>query len=132
MMHVLLGIAAVASAYGVDPQHSTASVQFMITNSMKAELSNLGYSVRDIASLEPERARAIIDRKIQRPSQGMPQSWSRGGGGKRGILGAVKNAVAGGLTIALALHFSGVDLGVFSTTVDETVLVLRQTLQPPR
>ena len=115
-------------------QANTASVKFMITNQDKDDLALLGYSVRDIATLAPERAAAIIDRRIRRPGQGVPASWTRGGGGKRlGIFGktfgAVRKAATFSLAAALALHFSGMNLGEFSSFVDDLVRVLQDSLK---
>ena len=58
-----------------------ASVQWIITNQMKAQLGELGYTAADISKLAPDRAAAIIDRKIRRPAQGVPAEWNRGHGG---------------------------------------------------
>ena len=54
-----------------------ASVQWIITNRMKAQLGELGYTPEDISRLAPDRAAAIIDRKIRRPAQGVPAEWNR-------------------------------------------------------
>ncbi|KAL3921086.1 MAG: hypothetical protein SGPRY_005022 [Prymnesium sp.] len=42
---------------------SVASMQFMITKAMKIELTSLGYSRKEIDSMEPSRAAAIIAHK---------------------------------------------------------------------
>lgn len=68
---VFLAFAPSALAQG------TASVQFMITQRMRGSLSMLGYSEDDINQLQPDRAAAIISRRIKRPSSGMPASWTR-------------------------------------------------------
>ena len=46
---------------------SVASVQFMITNAMRAQLGELGYSVDEINRMDPPRAAAIL-------AQGVPSS----------------------------------------------------------
>ena len=130
-LSLLLVVCVCATAQNV------AKVQFMITNRMKEELASLGYSAMDIATLEPSRAAAIIDRSIRRPSQGMPKSWSRGGAAApKGMLGKVfgivKQAATVALATSLALHFTGTNLGMFSDIVDEAVYVLRSTLKTHR
>lgn len=137
MLRSLVVVAALAvasaSAQSSRPavRRDQASVQFMITQSMKEDLRLLGYSSADIAALLPERAAAIIDRQIACPSQGMPASWKRGGGGGRRAGGGLAAAVGGaaklagfGLATALALHFSGTDLGEASRYIDAVVSVL--------
>ena len=108
----------------------------MITNRMKEQLITLGYSAKDIASLQPERAAAIIDREIRRPSQGMPENWSRAGPGRKGILGktftVVKQAATIALATSLALHFTGTDLGAFSDLVDEVARTLHESTKSRR
>lgn len=52
------------------------SVQFMITQKMKYILVNeLDYTVEEVERMEPKVARVVIDKKLKRPSQGMPRSW---------------------------------------------------------
>jgi hypothetical protein len=99
----------------------TASVQFMITNAMAGKLRELGYTSAEISSLAPDRAAAIIDNGIHRPSQGIPKNWVRGGNSAspmRGVVGALRRAVGLSLSAAVALHFSGVELGGFSKGLD--------------
>jgi hypothetical protein len=55
---------------------SKASVQFMITAEMKGKLLALGYSEEDIALLQPERARVIVNNGLKRTSK-LPSSWTR-------------------------------------------------------
>ena len=57
-----------------------ASVQFMITHRMRAQLADLGYSEKEIKSLQPERARVLIAKQIKRTSRGVPKAWQRKGG----------------------------------------------------
>ena len=117
-----------------------AAVQFMITHAMRADLSGLGYTETDINSLSPERARAIIDNSIQRPASGVPREWLRSGSGGRGrsggalgkAFGALRQATLGSLAVALALHFSGMDMGVFSEKVDALVKIMVESTAPPR
>jgi len=54
----------------------SASVQFMVTAEMKAKLLELGYTEADIESLQPERARVIVERGLKRTSTN-PASWTR-------------------------------------------------------
>lgn len=107
------------------------AVQFMITAIMKQQLVDLGYSEADIESLNPQRAAAIIDNNIHCPSQGVPSTWKRSsarGGKSRGFLsqavGGLTQLATFGLAAAVALHFCGMDLGVFSDHVDTIAKVL--------
>ena len=52
-------------------------MQFMVTQRMKAELAALGYSEAEAQILDPQRAAAIIEHSIRRPSRGVPASWNR-------------------------------------------------------
>ena len=106
--------------------------------SMKMSLYELGYTSADVAALEPDRAAAIIDRRIQCPADGMPAKWKRGH--SRGIRGsalgkavsAVANLSTVGLGIALALHYSGMNLGAFSKLVaDMSERLLESTSAGP-
>jgi hypothetical protein len=115
-----------------------ASVQFMITNAMKMDLYDLGYTAEDVSRLDPQRAAAILENGIRRPSQGVPAGWTRKGRGGRSR-GALATAVGGavrlagfGVASALALHFCGMDLGEFSTQVEALLEVLMQSTQSPR
>ena len=63
---------------------SKASLQWFVTNGMKEQLSSLGYTPEEVKRLEPERARAIIDRSIRRPAKGVPASWTRNNRSSRG------------------------------------------------
>jgi len=56
---------------------SKASVQWVVTQKMRAQLTKLGYSEAEIAKLDAERAAAIIRRSISRPQQGVPTGWNR-------------------------------------------------------
>ena len=106
-------------------------MQFMITQEMRASLHELGYRDEDIDDLVPERAAAIIDNRIPCPSQGVPSSWKRGytpsrkGAGFLGsAFGGLKKVVSFGVVTALALHFSGMDLGEVSVFIDQAVAFL--------
>lgn len=68
--------AKTASAPSPAAAGSKASVQFMITAEMKEKLLALGYSEDDIAQLQPERARVIVNRGLKRTSK-LPASWTR-------------------------------------------------------
>ena len=130
LMFALIAVAAAASAQRPAVRRDPASVQFMITNSMKMSLMELGYSSQEIASLDPQRAAAIIEHNIRRTSQGVPKAWmrrgSRGSAGgllQKSLAGVLKLAAAG-VSVALALHFSGMDTGEFGRQVDELVRTL--------
>lgn len=106
---------------------------------MKTKLFELGYTPSDVASLNPERAAAIIDNAIRRPSQGVPETWKRRGGSSRGSSSLMSKAFAGatkiagaGLVTALALHFGGQDLGEFSLIVDALIDVVTQSTKTHR
>lgn len=86
-----------------------ASVQFMITNQMKLQLRELGYSDIEIRSLAPERARAIITHGLRRSSKGVPKKWQRSSNGNVGgnAFGGVVKAfqvAAGPVAMAYALY----------------------------
>lgn len=68
--------AKTASAPSPAAAGSKASVQIMITAEMKEKLLALGYSEDDIAQLQPERARVIVNRGLKRTSK-LPASWTR-------------------------------------------------------
>lgn len=133
-----------ATAQGTRPalrSRDPAAVQFMITQEMRASLRRLGYSDADINSLVPERAAAIIDNQIARPSRGVPPSWQRGAGGRRSAkgggvfgkaVGGVTQLAAFGLATALALHFSGMDLGEASTVIDRVISTLLDSTRSTR
>ena len=113
-----------------------ASVQFMITSGMRLSLQELGYSDADIDALVPERAAVIIDNGIRCPTQGVPTSWKRGGGrGRKQGNGLVSKTLSGvyrfcafGVATAVALHFSGMDLGEVSTFIEKiSTLLLEST-----
>ena len=88
-----------------------ASVQFVVTQKMRTQLSELGYSQADISGLNAERAAAIISRGISKPRQGVPSDWNRGKGkpsrpaAGRSLLAAVgkQQMVAGGAVLASLL-----------------------------
>ena len=131
---LLLGI---LTAVLTRAQGNVASMQFMITQKMREQLFSLGYSARDISALEPERAAAIIQRSIQRPSHGMPSSWARSEKTRstpfmRRFTYAVKRAATIGIATALALHFGGLDMGAFSSTVDDIWRTLQDTVKARR
>ena len=72
--------AARAAAADAGSDGGAASVQFMITHRMRAQLADLGYSEKEIKSLQPERARVLIAKQIKRTSRGVPKAWQRKGG----------------------------------------------------
>ena len=79
--------AKTASAPSPAAAGSKASVQFMITADMKEKLLALGYSEEDIAQLQPERARVIVNRGLKRTSK-LPASWTRSAQRDGPIVGA--------------------------------------------
>jgi hypothetical protein len=88
------GAEEAAAAAPVDPPPppaGPASVQWVVTQKMRMQLSKLGYSQEEIGKLDPERAAAIIRRGITRPARGVPGGWSKGvqQQGSRGIRSAV-------------------------------------------
>ena len=136
-LSLLLAVACAASAQGqARPalrRDGSASIQFMVTNDMAERLRELGYSDADIGALNPQRAAAIIDNKIACPSSGLPEAWKRGASINRPkrhanplarVVGGVARAAAGCLAVAVALHFSGLDMGEFSRVVDEVTVAL--------
>jgi len=79
-----------------------ASVQWVVTAKMKAQLTKLGYSSAEIGQLDAERAAAIIRRSISRPSKGVPAGWNRGA--KRpAVLGLSRSLLASARKITSAL-----------------------------
>ena len=80
------------------PPKGPTQVQAMITNAMRASLTDLGYSDADIASSVPERARVIVDYDLRRPSsKSLPPEWTRRGqhdGGASAVLSKLSSAVS--------------------------------------
>ena len=110
--------AKTASAPSPAAAGSKASVQFMITADMKEKLLALGYSEEDIAQLQPERARVIVNRGLKRTSK-LPASWTRSAQRDGPIVGAwrrikqhtttpagMAGLAAGGLATLLAARSS--------------------------
>ena len=140
-LSLLLAATCAATAQGSTRpalRRDTASVQFMVTNAMAESLRELGYSEADIAAVNPERAAAIIANNIMCPSSGLPEAWKRGAkvgrGGKRQnplvrVVQGLARAAAGSLAVAVALHYSGMDLGEFSRVIDD---VARQLVESTR
>jgi len=85
------GDAAAAPVDPPPPPAGPASVQWVVTQKMRMQLSKLGYSQEEIGKLDPERAAAIIRRGITRPARGVPGGWSKGmqQQGSKGIRSAV-------------------------------------------
>ena len=83
--------AAAAPVAPPPPPAGPASVQWVVTQKMRMQLSKLGYSQEEIGKLDPERAAAIIRRGITRPARGVPGGWSKGvqQQGSKGIRSAV-------------------------------------------
>lgn len=79
----------------------TASMQWVITKSMRRELSGLGYTGDEVENLDPQRAAQIIKLKIQRPTRGMPDRW-RKDYNTSPVLTLLRNAKAAGVPVLLA------------------------------
>lgn len=55
-----------------------AGIQFMITRRMRRILENqLGYLDTEVDAMDPQIAAVVIDRKLARPTNGMPKSWEK-------------------------------------------------------
>lgn len=54
-----------------------ASMQWIVTKTMKRELGALGYTRPEIDSIDAQRAVEVIKLKIRRPSRGMPRRWRK-------------------------------------------------------
>ena len=111
---------------------------------MRAALAGLGYTEAEVDALDPQRAKAIIDKGIARPSRGVPRSWNKGARGQaRGPLGLchsvlspVRKAVGsvpggpavGALVLAGAVAAATSRGGLFS--VGAAAPKLRKALRP--
>ena len=129
LLLLLLGCAAAQ-------RPNTASVQFMITQRMRGSLEMLGYNDADISALAPDRAAAIIERKIRRPRGGVPKNWTRSGNASPGRLGKTLGRWFG---LYLPITLSGLclaDPGACSAAIAAAVAVARRALDaasaPPR
>ena len=88
-----------------------AQVQFVITSAMRAELTRLGYSEADMderspAALTAERAKAIVDYGIRRPTRELPRSWTRAGQKRQGGLLSSKLLAPGTVLTASAIAWA--------------------------
>ena len=88
-----------------------AQVQFVVTIAMRAELTRLGYSEADMderspAALTAERAKAIVDYGIRRPSRELPRSWTRAGQKRQGGLLSSKLLAPGTVLTAGAIAWA--------------------------
>jgi hypothetical protein len=77
----------------VDPRGSSAvldtdsygepaipGIQYMITNKMRQALEDeLGYLTEEVDCMEPQVAAVVIEKRLPRPTNGMPSSWARSG-----------------------------------------------------
>ena len=119
LLLLLLGCAAAQ-------RPNTASVQFMITQRMRGSLEMLGYNDADISALAPDRAAAIIERKIRRPRGGVPKNWTRSGNASPGRLGKTLGRWLG---LYLPITLSGfclADAGARAAAADAAVAVARR------
>ena len=135
------GAEEVPAAAPVDPPPpppaGPASVQWVVTQKMRMQLSKLGYSQEEIGKLDPERAAAIIRRGITRPARGVPGGWSKGvqQKGSRGIRSAVglgqsllaktKGVPGGPIAPAVALALGALTLVLKRGGSGSSVLVKR-------
>ena len=71
----------------------TAGIQYMITRRMRRILQeDLGYEDIEVDNMEPQIAAVVIDRKLFRPMNGMPNSWKKSYSKPRtGILSHIKS-----------------------------------------
>lgn len=49
----------------------------LMTVSMKQKLNELGYNDLELDTMDPQVAAVVVERKLQRPSLGMPDSWTK-------------------------------------------------------
>ena len=134
------GAEEAAAAAPVDPPPppaGPASVQWVVTQKMRMQLSKLGYSQEEIGKLDPERAAAIIRRGITRPARGVPGGWSKGvqQQGSKGIRSAVglgqsllaktKGVPGGPIAPAVALALGALTLVLKRGGSGSSVLVKR-------
>ena len=68
------------------PPDQSASMQFMITNAMRAELLSLGYETHEINRMVPGSAAAIINQQVRSPRAARAPIESPGRPGKRAKL----------------------------------------------
>lgn len=55
---------------------NSAKIQFMVTHNMRKILEDeLGYLPSEVDSINPQIAAVVIERKLSRPSTGMPSKW---------------------------------------------------------
>ncbi|KAG8459071.1 hypothetical protein KFE25_002478 [Diacronema lutheri] len=54
-----------------------ASMQWIVTKTMKRELGALGYTREEVEVIDAQRAVEVIKLKIRRPSRGMPRRWRK-------------------------------------------------------
>lgn len=82
-----------------------ASMQWVITHKMRAQLVELGYDDAEIDALNGERAAAIIRNSIRKPMRGVPAGWNAPAGRTGGspIRTAVRSLGAVGKPIGRAL-----------------------------
>ena len=118
---------------------SSASVQFMITAEMKQSLTALGYSEEDIAALQPERAKAIIERGLKRTSK-LPESWTRGAEKPKPIVAAwrsVKRQLSTPVGMGLGVGLSAMTIVATSMSKGSQPMMAPRTkvtkaVPPPR
>ena len=82
-----------ADADDADDNGTVASVQFMITNKMRMQLGNLGYTAAEIKELDPGKASRILEEagvgQWETPAKAKaPEAVTvEGGGGDHGVVG---------------------------------------------
>jgi len=127
----------------------TASIQFMITNAMKATLvDELEFRPEEVDVMRPEIAKELIEKKMKRPfgSKPMPEAWKRdydpnkggggdggGGGGLFGFLGPVgdllRSVVYMSMTAGVALGVACAANGTVRKGVKGVVKDIKRTLK---
>lgn len=112
---------------GNDDAGDSASIQYMITRKMRSILEeDLKYLEEEVDEMEPQIARVVIERRLQRPVKGMPASWRRTGdsvSATRGANGApnplyamasaMKNTLGNIAEVAPFLKLAAVPLAVY-------------------
>lgn len=59
-------------------KEGSGTIQFMITNRMRRNLENeLNYLTEEVDVMDPQIASVVIEKRLSRPSSGMPKSWIR-------------------------------------------------------
>lgn len=94
-----------------------ASMQWIVTKTMKRELGALGYTRPEIDAIDAQRAVEVIKLKIRRPSRGMPVRWRKDSAGSplSAVLATARDIVAR-LGPALYVVLAAAAVGVAAQT----------------